>query len=189
MRMEPPICVGSERGNWGAKSSRYITSVSVDVRTMPGKSFKAIDNSVCVSGYVLRGYMRVWAHFYFFATALPSSELFQFHHEFESQHFRFNSLRMNQMHSCGAHHVTTLLSPSHPDFLSQEHLAGVGPPREDRGLRSDAGAAHRPRALRHAGAPQGAFCLVRAVHIHYYTTHTIPHTHTYKRPEQLMELH
>ena len=28
--MKPPICVGFEMGNWGAKSSQYITLVSVN---------------------------------------------------------------------------------------------------------------------------------------------------------------
>ena len=36
-QMKSPICVGSERVIWGAKSSRYINSVSVNVWTMPGK--------------------------------------------------------------------------------------------------------------------------------------------------------
>ena len=37
MKMKPQICLGFERLNWGAKSSRYINSVSVNVWTMPGK--------------------------------------------------------------------------------------------------------------------------------------------------------
>ena len=37
IRIKPPMCVGSGRVNWGAKSNRYITSVSVNVQSMPGK--------------------------------------------------------------------------------------------------------------------------------------------------------
>ena len=41
MKIDPPICVGFERAHWGSKSTRYITSVSVN---LPGKSFKLNEN-------------------------------------------------------------------------------------------------------------------------------------------------
>ena len=37
IKMKPPICVGSERINWGANSGRYIISVSVNMGPCWGK--------------------------------------------------------------------------------------------------------------------------------------------------------